>query len=104
MPAVSLQGTELPSEGSTPIVEEEGQMAKTVADGLWEMLVSAGSGGVTASWAMRCLVFSLWHWAIGQHGVWGGLVAAERAAMRRRTHNGPAASARNVSPARRELR
>src|SRR5579862_5182624 len=30
-----------------------------------------------------CLELSLWHWTIGQHGVWGGLVAAERAALRR---------------------
>jgi phenylpyruvate tautomerase PptA (4-oxalocrotonate tautomerase family) len=31
----------------------------------------------------RCLALSLRHWDIGQHGVWGGLVAAERAALRR---------------------
>ena len=31
-----------------------------------------------------CLELSLRHWAIGQHGVWGGLVAADRAALRRR--------------------
>ena len=31
-----------------------------------------------------CLALSLRHWDIGQHGVWGGLVAAERAALRRR--------------------
>jgi len=31
-----------------------------------------------------CLELSLRHWAIGQHGVWGGLVAAERAALRGR--------------------
>ena len=38
----------------------------------------------------ECLELSLRHWDIGQHGVWGGLVAAERAALRRhrlsRTH------------------
>jgi hypothetical protein len=33
----------------------------------------------------QCLALSLRHWDIGQHGVWGGLVAAERAALRRRT-------------------
>lgn len=27
---------------------------------------------------------SLRHWDTGQHGVWGGLVPAERAALRRR--------------------
>jgi WhiB family redox-sensing transcriptional regulator len=32
----------------------------------------------------ECLEVSLRHWAIGQHGVWGGLVPAERAALRRR--------------------
>ncbi len=32
----------------------------------------------------QCLALSLQHWDIGQHGVWGGLVAAERAALRRR--------------------
>jgi hypothetical protein len=31
-----------------------------------------------------CLELSLRHWTIGQHGVWGGLVAPERAALRRR--------------------
>jgi hypothetical protein len=32
----------------------------------------------------RCLALSLQHWDIGKHGVWGGLVAAERAQLRRR--------------------
>jgi WhiB family redox-sensing transcriptional regulator len=32
----------------------------------------------------QCLALSLRHWDIGQHGIWGGLVAAERAALRRR--------------------
>jgi hypothetical protein len=31
----------------------------------------------------ECLALSLRHWDIGQHGVWGGLVAAERAALPR---------------------
>jgi hypothetical protein len=31
----------------------------------------------------ECLVLSLRHWDIGQHGVWGGLVAADRARLRR---------------------
>ena len=33
----------------------------------------------------QSLELSLRLWDIGQHGVWGGLVAAERSAMRRRT-------------------
>jgi hypothetical protein len=33
-----------------------------------------------------CLALSLRHWEIGRHGVWGGPVAAERAAWRRRRH------------------
>jgi hypothetical protein len=31
-----------------------------------------------------CLELSLRHWTIGQHGVWGGLVEADRAALHRR--------------------
>jgi hypothetical protein len=31
----------------------------------------------------ECLELSLRHWGVGQYGVWGGLVAAERAALRR---------------------
>jgi Transcription factor WhiB len=39
----------------------------------------------------QCLALSLRHWDIGQHGVWDGLVAAERAALRRgRTRTQPA--------------
>jgi hypothetical protein len=34
-------------------------------------------------WA-QCLELSLRHWDAGQYGVWGGLVPAERAALRRR--------------------
>jgi Transcription factor WhiB len=45
----------------------------------------------------QCLELSLRHWDIGQHGVWGGLVPADRAALRRRkhpsTHNPPGAAA-----------
>ena len=31
-----------------------------------------------------CLELALRHWTIGQHGVWGGLVAAERGVLHRR--------------------
>ncbi len=31
-----------------------------------------------------CLALSLLHWDVGQYGVWGGLVAADRARLRRR--------------------
>jgi Transcription factor WhiB len=31
-----------------------------------------------------CLELSLRHWDIGQYGVWGGLVPAEREALRRK--------------------
>jgi WhiB family redox-sensing transcriptional regulator len=31
----------------------------------------------------QCLELSLRHWDFGQHGVWGGLVAADRARLRR---------------------
>ena len=38
----------------------------------------------------HCLTLSLRRWDIGQHGVWGGLVAADRARLRRRAplHHG----------------
>ena len=32
----------------------------------------------------HCLTLSLRHWDIGQHGVWGGLIAADRARLRHR--------------------
>ena len=31
----------------------------------------------------QCLALSLRHWDIGQHGVWGGLIAPDRAQLRR---------------------
>ena len=31
----------------------------------------------------QCLALSLLHWDIGQHGIWGGLVPADRARLRR---------------------
>ena len=33
----------------------------------------------------HCLTLSLRRWDIGQHGVWGGLIAADRARLRGRT-------------------
>jgi hypothetical protein len=37
----------------------------------------------------QCLALSLRHWGIGKHGVWGGLVAADRARLRARLAAGP---------------
>ena len=31
----------------------------------------------------ECLALSLRHWAVGRHGIWGGLVPADRARLRR---------------------
>jgi Transcription factor WhiB len=47
---------------------------------------AAGAIAICTACPVRgaCLEFSLRHWTIGQHGVWGGLVAAERTALRRR--------------------
>jgi hypothetical protein len=39
----------------------------------------------------HCLTLSLQRWDIGQHGVWGGLVAADRARLRRRVSAGQTA-------------
>ncbi len=46
---------------------------------------AAGAIAVCTACPVRgaCLELSLRHWTIGQHGVWGGLVAADRAALRR---------------------
>jgi WhiB family transcriptional regulator, redox-sensing transcriptional regulator len=38
----------------------------------------------------QCLELSLRNWDIGQHGVWGGLVATDRAHLRRRRTAAPA--------------
>jgi WhiB family redox-sensing transcriptional regulator len=43
----------------------------------------------------QCLTLALRHWDIGQHGVWGGMVPAERMAVRRSLH---ANAARNARP------
>jgi hypothetical protein len=32
----------------------------------------------------QCLALSLRHWDLGQHGIWGGLVAADHAQLRHR--------------------
>jgi hypothetical protein len=47
---------------------------------------AAGAIAVCGACPVRdaCLELSVRHWRIGQHGVWGGLVPAERAAVRRR--------------------
>ena len=40
----------------------------------------------------ECLGLSLRYWQIGQHGVWGGLVPAERAVLRQRLAHAPVPS------------
>ena len=47
---------------------------------------AAAAIAVCASCPVRaqCLELSLRHWDIGQHGVWGGLIATDRAYLRRR--------------------
>ena len=47
---------------------------------------AAGAIAICTACPVRggCLELSLRHWTIGQHGVWGGLVAADRAALRGR--------------------
>jgi hypothetical protein len=42
----------------------------------------------------QCLELSLRHWDIGQHGVWGGLIAADRARLRAWLPAGRAAGSR----------
>ena len=47
---------------------------------------AAGAIAICATCPVRgqCLALSLRHWGIGQHGVWGGLIAADRARLRAR--------------------
>jgi WhiB family redox-sensing transcriptional regulator len=58
-----------------PVSAEAGQARKEAA----AALAICRSCPVRAS----CLAVSLKHWDLGQHGIWGGLVAAERAQLRR---------------------
>jgi hypothetical protein len=46
---------------------------------------AAGAISICTACPVRaaCLELALRHWTIGQHGVWGGLVPAERATLRR---------------------
>jgi Transcription factor WhiB len=49
-------------------------------------LEAAAAIAICATCPVRghCLTLSLRHWDIGQHGVWGGLIAADRARLRHR--------------------
>jgi len=47
----------------------------------------------------HCLTLSLQHWDIGQYGIWGGLVAADRARLHRRMPAGQTAR-RGITGAR----
>ena len=46
---------------------------------------AAAAIAICATYPVRghCLALSLQHWDIGRHGVWGGLIAADRARLRR---------------------
>ena len=49
-------------------------------------LEAAAAIAICATCPVRghCLTLSLRHWDIAQHGIWGGLIAADRARLRRR--------------------
>jgi len=53
-------------------------------------LEAAAAIAICATCPVRghCLTLSLRHWDIGQHGVWGGLIAADRALLRHRAPAG----------------
>jgi hypothetical protein len=51
---------------------------------------------ITCPVRAECLTLSLRHWDIGQHGVWGGLVPAERMALRRLLRADATNAARNA--------
>ena len=56
-------------------------------------LEAAAAIAICATCPVRghCLTLSLRHWDIGQHGVWGGLIAADRARLRHRAPAGQTA-------------
>jgi len=58
-------------------VSTEAQAARREADSAITVCVACPVRGA-------CLELALRYWVIGQHGVWGGLVAAERAVLRHR--------------------
>ena len=66
--------TSLDADQRFPISAEAGQAQREAA---------AAIAITTCSVRAQCLAPSLRQWDIGQHGVWGGLVPAERAALRR---------------------
>jgi hypothetical protein len=51
-----------------------------------------------------CLALSLLHWDVGQYGVWGGLVAADRATLRRQMRTRASARALTGATGRRRAR
>ena len=51
---------------------------------------------VTCFVRTQCLELSLRSWDIGQHGVWGGMVPADRAALRRRKDRAQSARSRGL--------
>ena len=67
---------------------------------------AAAAIAVCASCPVRaqCLELSLRHWDTGQHGVWGGLVATDRAHLRRRWPAPARATARDGRTSRTYLR
>jgi Transcription factor WhiB len=46
----------------------------------------------------ECLELSLRYWQIGQHGIWGGLVPAERAVLRQQLAHAPVPSRAALLP------
>jgi hypothetical protein len=46
-----------------------------------------------------CVTMSLLHWDIGQHGIWGGMVPADRAELRRRLGVSRGAAPASLPPA-----
>jgi hypothetical protein len=68
-------GSSLDPDQWFPVSTETGKARQEAADAI----AVCGDCPVRA----ECLALSLLHWDIGQHGVWGGLVAGERAALPR---------------------
>jgi hypothetical protein len=55
----------------------------TRPDRAWAESVNALALCAVCQVRPECLEFSMRHWSIGRHGIWGGLVETDRAALRR---------------------
>jgi Transcription factor WhiB len=73
----ALTATSIPTTGSPVSMEIDEARQEAAA------AITVCTGCVVRA---QCLALSLRRWDVGQYGVWGGLVAAERMALRHELH------------------